>query len=73
METSQTIQNFALNVDFYIGLIRATFEVLLKLNTATLFKRAYCIASFIVFECFEFSWSQKFSKIEHKLQEKRQT
>ena len=51
----------------------ATFEVFLKLKTATLFNIAYCISSFIVFDCFKHSWSQKLSKIEHKLQEKRQT
>ena len=56
-ENFSKIDNFAkemLNLD-YFRLIRVTFEVILKQKTATLFKIAYCIASFSVFEWFELS------------------
>ena len=48
---------------FWFPTHQGHFEVILKQNSATPFKIAYCIASLFVFECFA----------SHKLQEKRQT
>ena len=66
METSQKIWNFAqetLNLDVLYRLISATFEVILMLNTAILFKIAYCIASFIVFSVLNILGHRNFQKL----------